>query len=86
MLQWLENNWGTLVVSIVLILMVLLVVRTMIRDRRAGKSACGNTCAGCALAGKCHASGSNPSCGGEGVCPATEDLLQKIEREKSGKC
>ena len=54
MLQFLENNWGTLVVAAVLILVVLLVVRVMIRDRKAGKTACGNNCAGCALAGKCH--------------------------------
>ena len=54
MLQFLENNWGTLVVAAVLILVVLLVVRVMIRDRKAGKTACGNNCASCGLAGKCH--------------------------------
>ena len=28
--------------------------RSMIRDRRKGKSACGNACASCPMAGKCH--------------------------------
>ncbi|MBO4478297.1 MAG: FeoB-associated Cys-rich membrane protein [Lachnospiraceae bacterium] len=86
MLLWLENNLGTIVVAAILVLIVGLVIRGLILDRRAGKTSCGSNCGGCALAGKCHASGQCPSGGGEGVCPATEALLRKIEREKSGKC
>jgi len=78
-LLWLENNWGTLLVAAVLVLIVGLVIRGMIRDRKAGKTSCGSNCAGCALAGSCHAAG------GKGTCPATEALLKKIEQENAAK-
>ena len=58
MLLWLENNWGTLLVAAILILIVGLVLYKMIRDRTAGKTSCGGNCAGCAWAGRCHEAGS----------------------------
>ena len=38
MLLWLENNWGTMLVAAILILIVGLVLYKMIRDRKAGKT------------------------------------------------
>ena len=54
MSQWFAENGGTLAVSLALLAAVILIVRSMIRDRRKGKSACGNACASCPMAGKCH--------------------------------
>ena len=33
---------------------VTLVIVSMVRDKRAGKSSCGCNCSHCAMAGKCH--------------------------------
>lgn len=56
MLLWLKENLATLLVAAVLILLVVLVVRKMIRDRKAGKSGCGCGCDHCAMHGNCHKS------------------------------
>ncbi|MBQ6543271.1 MAG: FeoB-associated Cys-rich membrane protein [Clostridia bacterium] len=56
MLQWLSANLGTILVCVVLAFIVAGVIRSLIKDKRKGKSACGNNCAHCAMAGKCHPS------------------------------
>lgn len=56
MLQWLSANLGTILVCVVLAFIVVGVIRSLIKDKRKGKSACGNNCAHCAMAGKCHPS------------------------------
>ena len=44
---------GTIIVSGILILIVALIIRSMIRDKKAGKSLhCGNDCKRCS--GRCH--------------------------------
>ena len=53
MLLWLKANLATIAVSLVLVLIVALIIRKMIRDRRAGKSSCGGNCACCGLCGTC---------------------------------
>ena len=50
MLQWIGENAGTIVVSIVLIALVSVIVVRMLKDRKQGKSSCG--C--CPMAGSCH--------------------------------
>lgn len=52
-MDWLISNLGTIVVSIILILIVFLIIRSMIRDKKSGKSSCGCGCEGCAMRGKC---------------------------------
>ena len=47
MLAWLSANLVNLVILAVLALAVALAIRSLVRDRRAGKSACGGNCAGC---------------------------------------
>ena len=60
MLDWLQNNWSTLFVGAILLVIVGLVIRKMIKDKRAGRSVgCGCGCKGCALAGKCGKSESD---------------------------
>ena len=52
--EWLIQNAGTLLVAGILMLVVLLVAFVLRRDKKAGKSSCGSSCAGCPMAGKCH--------------------------------
>ena len=61
MLFWLETNIVSIVIAMVLIAVVTRIVRSLIRDKKAGKhicggscSSCGGGCAGCPMQGKCH--------------------------------
>lgn len=54
MLQWISANAGTLVLCILLLAVVALIVRSLLRQRKQGKSSCGCNCAHCAMAGQCH--------------------------------
>lgn len=44
---------STVIISLILIGIVGLIIRTMYRDKKAGKRTCGYGCAGCASAGVC---------------------------------
>ena len=46
---------GTAVVLLILAAVVALVVLSIRKDRKAGKSNCGHKCGCCPLAGQCHA-------------------------------
>ncbi len=56
MLHWLAANWGTLLAGSVVLLIVVAVLGSLMKNKRKGKSACGCSggCAGCALCGSCH--------------------------------
>lgn len=54
MLTWLSENLATLVISAVLIAAVVLIVCSMVKKRKQGKSSCGCGCANCAMHGACH--------------------------------
>ena len=54
MLDWLGANIGTILIIAVLTLIVVLIIRSMIKDKKQGRSSCGNNCAHCAMAGACH--------------------------------
>lgn len=56
MLQWLIANLGTILVCVVIAIVVVAAIRSLVKDKRKGKSTCGNNCAHCAMAGKCHPS------------------------------
>ena len=47
---------GTVIVFLVLAVVVILTVRRLRQDKKAGRNSCGCSCAGCALADKCHKS------------------------------
>ncbi len=53
-MAWLAENIGTILVSLVLIVIVALIIRKMIRDRRQGKRSCSCGCEGCASRGMCQ--------------------------------
>ncbi|MBR6999160.1 MAG: FeoB-associated Cys-rich membrane protein [Lachnospiraceae bacterium] len=54
MFTWIAANAGTIVISLVLLTVVTLIVRKMLRDRRAGRHSCGCGCEHCAMSGRCH--------------------------------
>ncbi len=51
---WLTQNIGTILICAVLIAFFALLIRSLVRDRKKGKSSCCGGCAGCAMAGHCH--------------------------------
>lgn len=55
-MTFLINNIGTILTGAVLLIIVALVLRTMIRDKKTGKSGCGGSCEGCSNACACHGS------------------------------
>lgn len=54
-MTFLINNMGTIITALILIIAVALVIRVMIRDKKAGKGCCGG-CSGCAHFCSCHGS------------------------------
>ena len=57
MMQWLSATIGTILIGGALLAVVLLIVRYLLRQRKAGKSSCGAGCAHCAMHGQCHSQG-----------------------------
>ena len=51
---WLTQNIGTILICAVLIAFFALLIWSLIRDRKKGKSSCCGGCAGCAMAGHGH--------------------------------
>ena len=56
MLDWIAANLGTILISLVLLVIVSLIVVYLLRQKKAGKSSCGAGCAHCAMHGQCHRS------------------------------
>ena len=63
MLSWLHANIGSIIVVLVLLMIVTLIVRRLILDKRAGRHICGGSCgscgggcSGCPMQGQCHSS------------------------------
>ncbi len=54
MLAWLSANLINIALVAVITLIVGLLIRGMIRDKKAGRSSCGGNCAGCASCVRCE--------------------------------
>ena len=54
MLDWIAATLGTILISLVLLVIVSLIVVYLLRQKKAGKSSCGANCAHCAMHGQCH--------------------------------
>ena len=54
MMQWLWQNMGNIVVIAFLALVICFAVRSLINDKKTGKSGCSHGCSSCALHGECH--------------------------------
>ena len=55
MLAWLSANLINIVLIAVIVLITGLLIRSMIRDKKAGKSSCGGNCASCGVCSGCSA-------------------------------
>ena len=60
MLAWLSANLINITLIAAVALIVFLLIRVMVRDRRAGKAPCGGNCASC---GACHGCQGCSQCG-----------------------
>ena len=54
MLQWISTNLSTILICIFLLAIVILIIRSLIRQKKQGKSSCGAGGAHCAMHGECH--------------------------------
>ena len=54
MLIWLQSNLFTILIVAVLVAFFALLIYSLVRDKKKGKSSCCGGCAGCAMAGHCH--------------------------------
>ncbi len=54
MISFLYENLGTILCGGILLIILILIIRSMINDKKKGKSSCGCNCAHCAMAGRCH--------------------------------
>ncbi len=57
MLLWLMQNWINLALIALLVLLVGLLIRGLIRDRRAGNSRCSGSCGSCGSCAGCGRAG-----------------------------
>ena len=54
MLQWISAHIGTVLICLALAAIVILILRSLIRQKKQGKSSCGCNCAHYAMHGSCH--------------------------------
>lgn len=54
MLNWIAENLATILICAILILIVFLIIRYLLRQKKAGKSSCGCGCSNCTMHGQCH--------------------------------
>ena len=54
MINWLAANWINILVIALVAVAVFFAARSLIKDKKAGKSSCGCNCSHCAMARKCH--------------------------------
>lgn len=52
MLAWLSQYIGTIIIIAVLVLIVALIIRSLVKQKKSGKSTCGGDCSCCG--GHCH--------------------------------
>ncbi|MBR4759239.1 MAG: FeoB-associated Cys-rich membrane protein [Lachnospiraceae bacterium] len=53
MIIWLADNLGTIIVSIILIVAVAAALRSIIRNKKQGKTSCGGDCTHCMMQAGC---------------------------------
>ena len=72
MLAWLSANLINIVLIAVIVLFVGMLIRGMIRDKKAGKCSCGGNCASCG------------ACGGS-ACPGRADVVYSNRQKKKAR-
>lgn len=58
MADWIMQNLGTILITAGLVFVVILSIRSLIKNKKQGKSCCGGSCAGCSAG--CSACGHCP--------------------------
>lgn len=53
MLEFLTENYGSIIAGAVVLAIVMLVIIKMVKDKRAGKNSCGGSCESCKACGCC---------------------------------
>lgn len=54
MLAWLTENLATILIGAVVLIICVLIIAHMIKNKKKGKSSCGCGCADCAMKNSCH--------------------------------
>ena len=54
MINMIQNNWGTIVVGLILLAIVVTAVIKIIKDKKNGKPSCGGDCAHCMKSINCN--------------------------------
>lgn len=54
MLDFIMNNIGTIIVSVLLLGIVSAIIIVTVRNKKRGKTSCGCGCSNCAMSGICH--------------------------------
>lgn len=54
MMAWLIQNIGTIVITLLLIVIVAGIISRLIKDKKQGKSSCGGNCAHCGMCENCR--------------------------------
>ena len=54
MLQFLAENWGTLLVGVILAAVVALIIVKLRKKKKKGQTSCGCGCSNCPSADMCH--------------------------------
>ncbi len=55
MIYFFAQNWGTIIVLLLVVAVCIFAAVRMYADKKQGKSSCGGACGGCPNAGLCHA-------------------------------
>ena len=80
MLQWISAHIGTILICLALAAIVILILRSLIRQKKQGKSSCGCNCAHCAM----HGSGS--FCKEKYRKTAAVPILERIRQGAAAAC
>lgn len=54
MWEWLTANIGTIIICTVLVAFFTILIVSLIRDKKKGKSSCCGSCSSCAMGCHCH--------------------------------
>lgn len=55
MLQFFADYGSSIIIALVLLFIVFLVIKSMVKDKKSGKSSCGGSCASCGNYACCNA-------------------------------
>lgn len=59
MLEWITENWLSVVLTAAVLLAVGFAIGSIVRKKRAGGSSCGCGCGGCPMSGSCRKNSRN---------------------------